>query len=249
MNSEAMEKNQKADNNIILLKNKIMDDFELNNLEFEEALELDSRNFIRIYWSILKREYSVIFTFFNHNDYNLYYLKFTRFIFLIATDLAMNVFFFSDETMNKLYLSYGEYDFVQQIPQKIYSKIVANVMEILLCFLSLTDKHYYQIKILSKSQKIKIFEIIKCVRVKIIIFFVFTFLTFLFYIYLVTAFCALYENTQIVYLKDSLSSFVLGLITPFIIYFFPCLFRLIAFRCKCAKWKCMYNLSELIPIF
>ena len=161
----------------------------------------------------------------------------------------MNVFFFSDETMNKLYLSYGEYDFVQQIPQIIYSKIITNVIEVFICFLSLTDKHYYQIKVLSKSQKIKIFEIIKCVRVKIIIFFIFTFLIFLFYIYLVTAFCAVYENTQSAYLKDSLSSFVLGLITPFIIYFFPCLFRLIALRCKCAKWKCMYNLSELIPIF
>ena len=248
-NSEEMKENQIAENNIILLKNKIMDDFEFNNLEFEKALELDNRNFIRTYWSILKREHSIIFTFFNHNDYNLYYTKFARFIFLIATDLAMNVFFFSDETMNKLYLSYGEYDFVQQIPQIIYSKIITNVMEVFLCFLSLTDKHYYQIKVLSKSQKIKIFEIIKCVRVKIIIFFIFTFLIFLFYIYLVTAFCAIYEKTQIVYLKDSLSSFVLGLITPFIIYFFPCLFRLIALRSKCAKWKCMYSLSELIPIF
>jgi len=82
--------------------------------------------------------------------------------------------------MNKLYLSYGKYDFVQQIPNIIYSKIVSNVIEVFLCFLSLTDKHYYQIKALSKSEKKKIFGIIKCARMKLIIFFVFTFIIFLF---------------------------------------------------------------------
>ena len=63
MNSEAMEKNQKADNNIILLKNKIMDDFELNNLEFEEALELDSRNYKNILVNIKKRIFCNIYFF------------------------------------------------------------------------------------------------------------------------------------------------------------------------------------------
>ena len=98
-----------------------LDNFELNNLEYEDALILDQRNFWQIYWSLLKRENILLFTFYFHNDYNLYYAKNARFIFLLATDMAMNVFFFADETMNKLYLSYGEYDFVQQIPQIVYS--------------------------------------------------------------------------------------------------------------------------------
>ena len=232
-----------------LNKNKCLDNFELNNLEYEEALILDKRNFVKIYWSVLKREHTIIFTFFFHNDFNLYYVKFARFIFLLATDMAMNVFFFSDETMNKLYLSYGKYDFVQQIPQIIYSKLVSNIIEVFLCYLSLTDKHYYEIKALSKSDKIKIFSVIKCARIKLIIFFVVTFLIFLFYWYLITAFCAVYENTQITYIKDCLLSMVLGFFTPFIIYFFPSLLRIISLRCKCCDLKFMYKLSEMIPIF
>ena len=208
---------------------------------------MDKRNFLQIYWSILKREHLILFTFYHWNDYNLYYVKFAKFFFLIATDMAMNVFFFSDETMNKLYLSYGKYDFVQQIPQIIYSKICSNLVEVILCFLSLTDKHYFEIKSLSKSEKYKIFEIIRCLRKKLIIFFVFTFIVFLFYWYLVTAFCAVYENTQIVYIKDFLMSFVLGISEPLIIYFFPAFFRLLSLRCKCGKY--MYSLSDLIPMF
>ena len=231
------------------LTNLKFDDFELNNMEYEEALRLDKRNFCKMYWSILKREHIIIFTFFFHNDYNLYYIKNAKFIFLLATDMAMNVFFFSDETMNKLYLSYGKYDFVQQIPQIIYSKIVSIVVEIFLCFLSLTDKHYYQIKTLTKSEKEKIFDIIKFARRKTIIFFILTFIIFLFYWYLVTAFCAVYENTQILYIKDSLSSFVFGIFTPLILYFFPALFRYISLRTKSGNCKCLYKLSEIFPIF
>ena len=230
-------------------KKEILEDFELNDLEYEQALLLDKRNFFRIYWSLLKREHIIIFTFFFHNDFNLYYVKFARFIFLLATDMAMNVFFFADETMHKLYLSYGKYDFVQQIPQIIYSKLVSNIIEVFLCFLSLTDKHYYKIKSLTKNDKKEIFDIIKSAKRKLIIFFVITFIVFLFYMYLVTAFCSVYENTEMVYLKDALFSFVFGFYEPFIIYFFPALFRLISLRCKCGNWKFMYALSELIPIF
>ena len=121
---------KKSDEIKLQLKNENLEDFELNNLEYEDALKLDKRNFFRIYWSILKREHIIIFTFFFHNDFNLYYVKFAKFIFLLATDMAMNVFFFSDETMNKLYLSYGKYDFVQNIPQIIYSKLVSNIIEV-----------------------------------------------------------------------------------------------------------------------
>ena len=118
-------------------KKSKLDNYELNKLEYKDALVLDKRNFIQMYWSVLKREHIIIFTFFFHNDFNLYYAKNAKFIFLLATDMVMNVFFFSDETMNKLYLSYGKYDFVQQIPQIIYSKILSNLIEVILCYFML----------------------------------------------------------------------------------------------------------------
>ena len=60
--------------------------------------------------------------------------------------MVMNVFFFSDESMHKLYVNYGKYDFIQQIPQILYSTIISKLIEIILCYLSLTDKPIYQIK-------------------------------------------------------------------------------------------------------
>ena len=43
------------------LKRGKLDDYELNNLQFEEALILDNRNILQIFWSILKRSYIIYF--------------------------------------------------------------------------------------------------------------------------------------------------------------------------------------------
>ena len=231
---------------------KNLDDFELNNLEYIEAIEHDKRNFIKTYWSILKREHIIIFTFFIRNDYNLVHIKFSRFFFLICTDMAMNVFFFTDDSMHKVYKNYGKYDIIQQIPQIIYSTIVSQVLELILCYLSLTDKHFYQIKEVENAQKNLeiIFKILRCVQFKLAGFYIFTFIFFVFYWYLVASFCAVYQNTQITFIKDSISSFLFGLLYPFILYIFPALLRYLALKDRIKKrFKIIYAISDIIPIF
>ena len=230
---------------------KKLDDFELNELSYQEAIEKDKRNFFQIYFSLIKREHRIVFSFFYFYDYNLIYVKLSRFIFLFATDMALNVFFFSDASMHKIYINYGKYDFLQQIPQIIYSTIVSQLIEVFLCFLSLTDKHIYQIKHLEKNfQNIKIINaIFKCIKIKLIVYFVFTFIFFGIYWYIVAAFCAVYENTQKAFIKDSLMSYLLSLIYPFILYLIPSSLRLTAIKCIKVKLEWVYKLSEIIPFF
>ena len=59
-------------------------DYELNELEYEEAIKLDKRSLFKIYWQTLQREHLIFFTFFNCNDYNLLSVKISRFVFLIV---------------------------------------------------------------------------------------------------------------------------------------------------------------------
>ena len=86
---------KKANKNKDIIETRpVLDNFELNELEFNEAIKLDKRTFIQIYFGILKREHQIIFTFFSFDDYNLLYIKLVRFIFLVTTDMVLNVFFF-----------------------------------------------------------------------------------------------------------------------------------------------------------
>ena len=80
--------------------NKNLDNFELNNLDYEQASELDNRVFCRTYWSVLLREHSALLTFVAWHDYNLFYVKIERFLILFCTDMTMNGLFFSAFEIN-----------------------------------------------------------------------------------------------------------------------------------------------------
>ena len=228
--------------------NNKFDNYELNNLEYVFAKKFDKRNCFKIYWSLLKREHLVIFTFITTDDHNITFVKYSRFFFLLCTDMAMNVFFFADEIMHKMFLDYGKYNIIQQIPQILYSTEVSQIIEIFICYLSLTDKYYYQIKESKRITKAFLMKIIFGIKVKIIIFYVFTIIMFIFYWYLITCFCAVYQNTQIAFIKDSISSFIIGIFLPFILYIFPSVFRIISLKTK-SNIECVYKFSNIIPFF
>ena len=236
------------DNKIDEMNN--LDSFELNELNYEEAKRYDKRNCIQIYFDTLKREHSIIFTFFICSDYNILIIKYSKFFFLNASDMALNVFFFSDDSMHKVFLNYGKYNFIQQIPKILYSTLFSQIIEVFLCYLCMIDKHFYTIKNLNDpSDRKKIKPILKCIKIKLGFFFFLTFIFFGVYWYIVAAFCAVYENTQIVFIKDSFSSVLTGIIYQIFIYIIPSLLRLCAIRNKNSKLKCIYKLSDIIPFF
>ena len=69
--------------------------------------------------------------------------------------------------MHKIFLNYGKYNFIQQIPQIVYTTVISQLMEIFLCYLSLTDKHIYAIKNLNQTlMREKIQSILKCIKIK-----------------------------------------------------------------------------------
>ena len=236
-------------------KNKILDDFELNNLDYPDACKSDKRTFLRTYWSVLKREHSVLLTFVARNDYNLFYVKIEKFLILFCVDMTMNGLFFVHETMHRKYTENQDFTFVQKIPQLLFTLLVAHALEVILCFMGMTDTHFYQIKSLPLKEKKngeKVMDIVSCIKKKLVSFFVFTFILFLFFWYFISAFCAVYQNTQGIYVRDSMISFAISMIDPFIIYAFTCLLRWLSLRKLCKKRCCcgiVYKISDIIPIF
>ena len=230
------------------------DNFELNNLEYLPACDLDKRSFCQTYWSVLLREHIGIMTFLACKDHNIFYIKLIRFIIQFCTNFAMNGLFFSDESMHYLYVNNGEYSFVQKIPQLVFSLIAGHILEVILCYLSLTDAPFYEIKELSrnltKESQEKILQIIKCLQKKIITFYLFTFILFLFYWYFISAFCAVYHNTQQVFIKDSFISFLTSMLDPFLTYAITTMLRAISLSSCCKKkFSFVYGMSDIIPFF
>ena len=244
-------KNDKKNNNIRNnFQQRKLDDFELNELNYDEALKLDKRSLFQIYWSILKREHLIIFTFINCNDYNLLSIKISKCLFLMVTDMSLNSFFFSDDSMHKLFLNYGKYDIFQQIPQMVYSTIFSQLIEVFLCFLILTDKFFYKIKSnLLEGKLVDIMKILRIIDLKLAVFFFFAFVFFVVYWYIITVFCAVYKNTQKIFIKDSIISFLISLSYSLVLYFISSCLRLCSLKCSKACSSIIYKISDIIPFF
>ena len=227
---------------------KTLDDYELNHLSFLRALVKDKRNYYQIYWSMIKRDELLLFNFVSYNDYNLFYIKIEKFIIVILNLMAMNAFLFADEKIHKYFLDEFKYNFIKHILQIILSIIITHIFEIILCFFTLTDRYYYRIKALTRIETAgnKIIDILNKIKRRIVIFFILMFLLSLFYWYFISAFCAVYKNTQIAFIIDCAISFIVYLIDPFFVYGLLVLIRIIGIKCKMEN---IFNLGRIFPIF
>ena len=239
---------KKENNNKIEAKD--LNDEEINNLEYQQAILIDKRNYFQYYYSLLKKKHLILFIFLPSNDYNLVPIKFILFLISFSMYLTINGFFFTDDTMNKIYVDNGAFNFIYQLPQILYSTVVSAVINMILKKLSLSEKQILQIKqekelkiSIEKSKKIQ-----NCLKIRFIIFLILSSILMLFFWYFITCFCAVYENTQTILLKDTLVSFALSMVYPFGLNLLPGFFRIPALRAPNKNKKCLYKISTYVAI-
>ena len=222
-------------------------DTELNSLNYEQALLYDKRTYFQYYFSLLKINHLLIFSFYcNSNDYNSQIIKIFLFFFFLSVHLFINALFFNDDTIHRIYEDEGDFNFVYQLPQIIYSSLISTMISTLIKFLSLSENGILELKnIKGKKEKKEIFNnLIKNFIIKFALFFIISFLLLVLFFYYVTCFCGVYVNSQFHLFNDSFISFATSFIYPFGIYLIPGIFRMIAIHEK--GKKCFYKFSQLI---
>ena len=233
-------------NNIRVNNYKDYNEYEVNNLEYKEALKIDKRNYFQFYLSLLKKRNVLIFTFYTKNDYNSRYIKICTFFFSFALYFAINAFFFNDATMHKIYKDQGNFDFIYQIPQILYSFIISVIINNVIIVLSLTEKNILSIKRMNEIKK-EIISDKKRLLVKkfIILFIIIYILCFLFWYYL-SCFCAVYKNTQVHLMKDTIVGFCLSFIYPLFICLIPVGFRMLSLKKDNREY--LYKISQFTQL-
>ena len=239
------EKKIKIDKNFMKLN-----DYELNNLPYKDALKSDKRAFIQFYLSLIKTKHILMFTFCPARDYNSRTIKIYLFFLSFAMYCSVNALFFNDATMHKIYEDGGAFNIIYQIPQILYSSIISSILSAFLKTLSLSEsnildiKHESNIKALDNKKK----QILKCLYYKFMSFFIISFILLIFFWYYLACFCVVYKNTQTHLLKDTTISFGLSMLYPFGIYLLPGTFRIPALRAKKKNRETIYKISKIIQL-
>ena len=98
------------------------------------------------------------------------------------------------------------------------------------------EKNKVEFNIMSRT-------ILRKLRHKLIIYFIINFMIILFFWYYATAFCAVYSQTQMAWLKDGLTSFGISLGIPFLICLVFATMRTLSLKYSI---KCMFKVLKFL---
>ena len=229
---------------------KFIDD-EINKLPYELAIVCDKRKYFEYYTSLLKTKHPIINSFFYNKDYNSRIVKIDLFLVSFTMNYTVNALFFDDDTMHQIYESKGKFEIEYQLPKSIYSSLISMVLDLLLKLLAISNDSIIKFKqnkniddIDERGKNLK-----NTLKIQFILYYIISFIFLLFFWYYISMFCAIYKNTQLHLLKDTLMSFGISLITPFIINLLPGLFRIPALSNTKKNRKLLYNFSKVLQIF
>jgi len=228
-------------------------DYEINNLGYDEALNVDKRTYCQSYVSQIKLNCLFIFTFLVKNDYNSTEIKICLFLFWLSLEFTVGALFFEDSTMHKIYEDKGKYKFLYQIPKIIFPILISNAFIKILKYFSLYEDKINSIVNDNKNNnediKKEINNLLQYSKVKFIIFFIFLILFLLFFWYYLSSFCAVFKNTQIPLIINTVIGYTNSLVAPFVYLFITCSVKFCALKIKCIYLYKLFDTIEAICDF
>ena len=238
------EGNNDNDEKIIKLYKK--DPFELNKLGFENAIIYDKRTIIKIYINYLQKGHIIINTFITQCYFELRTIKIIFFIFYLFLLFFLNAFFYTNKYVNKANIKKGKIDFIGYLPKSIYSCLICYIICKFLFLLTNNQSKYDQVikngtdnSEITKECK----KILSNLKIKLLIFIIIVLVFEIFFFYYLTAFCAVYQNNNKLWIYSGFISLMIMCIVPFIFCFILAACRYISIK---YQYKCLYKVLHFI---
>ena len=229
-------------------KDCVLNEEQLNNATFNIAKKHDDRGYLRMYWSLLKLKQMFIFTFYTSTDYNVRIAKIALFILFFAFYFAFTALFFNDSIMREIYIYKGNTNAAVHIPNIILSSICCIIMSFIVRFVTLSERDISKIneeknaenkkKLCKKTEKL--------LKIKLIIMFAISFILLGICWYYVSAFCAVFKNSQGHYFINTFVAFLVCNLWPCVTSLIPPIFRRQGLK---NDSPCMYKASQIIAYF
>ena len=152
--------------------------------------------------------------------------------------------------MHNIYKSEGQLDLFSQIPHIFYSTIISSIISIVIKMLALSNKNMLKIKQINNTKKAMKESSILLGKliIKFNLFFLFNFVLLVFFWYFISAFCAVYNNSQIILIENTLSSFGLSLLYPLGLNLIPGLLRIPSLKSESRNHELLYKFSKIIEL-
>jgi hypothetical protein len=222
---------------------------EINELNYETAIEFDDRKFLKIFIDFLTVKEIILYTFVYKENFHLRIIKIYCFIFELSILLFFNSIFYTDYFVHLIYLN-DKISFKKRLPKCIYSSLITYIIMFFLNFLTNSKKEFHKIVnekifILDDNHKKIFVNILINLKKKLIVYYVITFILMIFFWFYTNTFCAVYRKNQISLIINFFISFIINIFFPF---FFSIILTILRYISINKKNYYLYVLSLIINI-
>ena len=225
----------------------ILKDDELNFGGYNQVNGIDLRPALTMFWSFLKHKQIMLFTFYTV-DRNLRILKISLYICFVAFYFAFTALFFNDNIIRAIYTYKGNPGAAVHVTNIVLSSLCSIIMAFIVRLVTLNDRDI--IKILSETNALKRNEQIKLTKrslnIRAIIFYTVSTLIVGVCWYYVSAFCAVFENSQGHYITNTLVAFIVCNLWPFVTSGITTGLRKLSLNKESAG---LYKFSQIVSLF
>ena len=213
---------------------------EFDEMEYDDAIKYDNRTFCEYYWDRLKDKQIIINTFCNKENLKPITIKIILLLLNIELYFVVNGLFYSEEYISGLFYSNEEETFFsflkRSIERLLYTTVVGVIVESLIEFIFLDENRIKRIFKREKDNfvhlKFEIFQIIRNIKKRFIIFIILCFIIALFSWYYANCFNNAYPGIKTEWVKSSIVIMVIMQILPIITGFIESILRTLSFKCK-----------------
>jgi hypothetical protein len=206
---------------LVPYEHKEYDEKQLNELDYEEAIIYDKRNFCKMLWFSLKEKQTLINTFFSPNNLKPFSIKLLVLIFSFSCYFVINGFLYNEDYVSQKLESKGNKTFYEYLSDSIerilYTSIVGGAISFIIGIVFNTEKKideviskYKDNKILLKGEIAKIFRRSK---ITVLCFIIIQFVLMIVFTIYIFCFCYVYPNNKLDWFESSL--IVIGIIQSF----------------------------------
>ena len=226
-----------------------MTEEDLNSADYSTAKDNDKRGYCKYYLSLLKIKQPLIFTFYTSTDHNLRSVKIAVFILYLAFYFAFTALFFNDYILKDIYIHKGEMTLIVRAISILLASFCCLIMNLLIRVVFLRESVFSKVV----KEKNPIFKrsllggVIRTLKIKTFILLTISLILIALFWYYVSAFCAIFKNSQEYYLMNVLYVFIVCNLWPCFTSLIAPIFRIISLKKNQAN--CLYKTSQIVSYF
>ena len=254
MKSSTIEEKEEIEISNIISKKEysFLNDGEINELDYDNSWVHDKRNFIRIYFSFIKYNLLIFFSFLLYEDFNINFAKIALFIGYLILYLTFNTMFFNNNSIHNIYINEGKYNFGYHFLRVLGAFVLSLIfIKLIQLWITFNRRKSLKMKLMKRytDSKNEILKMIEKYILNMRIFFPISFIIFIAFCYYVSVICAVYRYSHKYLLVNWIICIILHFVYSLILNFIPTILRFFSLKGNNKNRKTMYTASRILSYF